>query len=682
MDVYAPDRIRNVALIGHIGSGKTTLIEALLFRAGVIARPGRIEDGNTVSDFSDEEQSHRMSINLAVAPIEWNGYKINLVDTPGMADFEGDVLAAMSAVDLAVFVVSAADGVEPNTEYYWMVAEEMNLPRMIFINKLDRDNADFERTLAELRDKLGSGVAPIELPIGEGPTFHGVADLFRDKAYIYDSGSATAVDMPAEMAEHEHEVHDQLVEGIVVADDDLLTAYLDGAIPAVPVLEETMKRGVVAATVFPVVCGSATVPIGVDRLADFIVEVGPSPVDRPVTLTAGDLEVAVTADPAGEPLVTVFKTAFDRYIGAISLFRVVSGTIKRDDHLFNHRSGADERFHTLFGVRGKEQLDVLSIGAGDIGAIAKLGDTETGDTLSKRSQPVGLPRRRVAVPTLATALVPATKSDETKMADALHRLHAEDPTLIIEQNPITHQTLLHGLGEMHLAIALERMASKFGVTVSEETVRVPYRETITRATDAEGKHKKQSGGHGQYGVCTVRFEPLPEGSGFEFVDATKGGSIPKQYLPAVEKGIRQALTAGGKHGFPVTDLRATCLEGKYHSVDSSELAFAMAGRAAFHEALSSAEPVILEPLSEVSVYAPSEFQGDIMGDITSRRGRVLGTNSGTNGNQIVTALVPTSEVLRYAIDLRSMTGGRGRHTMRQANYQELPASVASRLVDA
>ncbi len=682
MDVYAPDRIRNVALIGHIGSGKTTLIEALLYRAGVTSRLGRIEDGNTVSDFSDEEQAHGMSINLAVAPIEWNGHKINLVDTPGMADFEGDVLAAMSAVDLAVFVVSATDGVEPNTEHYWMAAEELKLPRMVFINKLDRDNASFERTMDDLRSKLGSGVAPIELPIGEGPTFHGVADLFRDKAYIYDSGSATVVDMPEDMAEHEHEVHAQLVEGIVVADDDLLTGYLDGVIPSVEVLEETMKKGVIAATVFPVVCGSATRPIGVDRLADFICEVGPSPADRPVVLTAGELEITVEADPAGEPLVTVFKTAFDRYVGAISIFRVVSGTIHRDDHLYNHRSGTDERFHTLFGLRGKDQLDLMELGAGDIGAIAKLAETETGDTLSKRSQPVGLPIRRSAVPTLATAVVPVSKSDETKMADALHRLRAEDPTLEVEQNPITHQTLLHGMGEMHLSIALERMASKFGVSVTEEPVKVPFRETISRAIEAEGKHKKQSGGHGQYGVARVLFEPLPEGSGFEFVDATKGGSIPKQYLPAVEKGIRQGMEGGGKHGFPVTDLKATCLEGKYHSVDSSELAFSMAGKAAFHEALATAEPVILEPLSEISVIAPSEFQGDIMGDITSRRGRVLGTNTGPNGNQIVTALVPTAEVLRYSIDLRSMTGGRGRHTIKPSSYQELPANLASRLVDA
>ena len=609
VDVYAPDRIRNVALIGHIGSGKTTLIEALLYRAGVIPRLGRVEDGNTVSDFSDEEQAHQMSINLAVAPIEWKGHKINLVDTPGMADFEGDVLAAMSAVDLAVFVVSATDGVEPSTEHYWLAAEELKLPRMVFINKLDRDNASFERTLEDLRSKLGSGVAPIELPIGEGATFHGVADLFRDKAYVYDSGTATAVDMPADMAEHEHEVHDQLVEGIVVADDDLLTGYLDGKVPSVEVLEATMKKGVTAATVFPVVCGSATRPIGVDRLADFIIEVGPSPADRPVMLTAGDLELAIEADPDGEPLVTVFKTAFDRYVGAISMFRVVSGTIRRDDHLYNHRSGTDERFHTLFGLRGKDQLDVMTLGAGDIGAIAKLAETETGDTLSKRSQPVGLPERRVATPTLATALIPVSKSDETKMADALHRLRAEDPTLTIEQHPITHQTLLHGMGEMHLAIALERMAAKFGVAVTEEPVKVPYRETISRAVEAEGRHKKQSGGHGQYGVCRVAFEPLPEGSGFEFVDATKGGSIPKQYLPAVEKGIRQAMESGGKHGFPVTDIKATCLEGKYHSVDSSELAFSMAGRAAFQEALSTAQPVILEPISEISVIAPTEFQG-------------------------------------------------------------------------
>lgn len=682
MKTFAPDKIRNIALVGHTGSGKTTLAEALLYRAGAIARPGSVDDGSTRTDYTDEEHQHGMSIGLAMAPIIWNDHKINIIDTPGMADFEGEVVAAMSACDLAVFVVSAADGVEPNTERYWRIADRMALPRMIFLNKLDRDNASFETTLDQLRELLGSGVAPIELPIGSGSSFHGVADLFRDKAYIYDSGQAQVVPIPEDMVDGEHAVHDQLVEGIVVADDDLLTAFLDGDVPSVATLEATMARGVASAEVFPVVCGSAAVPVGVDRLADFICEVGSSPVDRPVSVNAGDVQVDILIDPDGKPLVQVFKTVIDRYLGPISLFKVLNGSVRRDDHLFNHRSGTDERMHTIFGMNGGEQYDLQVVSAGDIGAVAKLAGTETGDVLSDRSQPVTLPPLPAVTPTLSVALSPVTKSDDAKMGDALHRLIVEDPTMRLEQNPVTHETLLWGMGEMQLLIAQERLAQKFGVTISVQDPKVAYRQTFSRTVTAEGKHKKQSGGHGQYGVANVRFEPLPEGSGFEFVDATKGGSIPKQFLPAVERGVREAFARGGEARFPIVDVRAVCLDGKYHSVDSSEMAFAMAGRAAVQAAIPDAGLVVLEPLTAVKVDAPARMQGDVMGDLTARRGRVLGTETGSGDMQVISAIVPTAELAKYTIDLRSMTGGRGRHTIEPANYQELPANVAKRLTSA
>ena len=676
---YPAEKVRNVAIVGHTGTGKTTLVEALLYRAGLIGRVGTVEDGTTVTDYHPEEQSRGVSTSLAIAPVEWNGYKINLIDTPGMADFEGEVAAALVAADLAVFVVSASDGVEPNTEHYWRMASDLGVPRMIFINKLDRENASFDATLAELREKLGSGVAPIELPIGDGATFHGIADLFRDTAHIYDSGHAEEVPIPEDMAQREHVVHDNLVEGIVVADDALLEGFLDGKVPSVAVLEETMKRGVTAAEVFPVVCGSAMVPIGVDRLADFICEVGPSPADRPSSVRAGQASVNVSYDQSGEPLLFIFKTLVDKYLGQISLFKVLSGTVRRDDHLFNHRSETDERLHNVFGLRGNQQLDQSVFSAGDIGAVAKLIASQTSDSLSSRHQPVEVASISQAPPVLSIAITAHSKLDDAKLSEALHRLVTEDPALAVEQNASTNQLLLSGMGETHLQIAIERLQSKFGVAVDEGAVLVPYRETITRPAEAEGKHKKQSGGHGQFGVARVRFEPLPEGSGYTFEDATRGGSIPKQYIPAVEKGVYEGMTLGGRYGFPMVDIKATCLEGKYHSVDSSELAFKMAGRLALRTALDEASPVILEPVSQVIVYIPPEFQGDVMGDLVARRGRIQGTESNGDQRQRVSALVPTAEITHYSIDLRSLTGGRGRHSATHSHYEPLPENLVSRV---
>ena len=682
MDLYPAEKVRNVALIGHTGTGKTTLAEALLYRAGLVARVGTVEEGTTVTDYQPEEKARSISTSIALAPIEWNGYKINIIDTPGMADFEGEVAAALSAVDLAVFVVSASDGVEPNTEHYWRLAAELGVPRMIFINKLDRENASFDEILAELRSTLGTGVAPIELPIGAGAGFHGVADLFRDTAYIYDSGHAEVVPIPEEMAQREHAVHDNLVEGIVVADDELLEAFLEGNTPSVEVLEETMKKGVTAAEVFPVVCGSATVPIGVDRLADFICEVGPSPADRLATVNAGQNSMEIPCDPNAEPLLFVFKTLVDKYLGQISLFKVLSGSVRRDDHLFNHRTGVDERLHSIFGLRGNQQIEQSVFTAGDIGAVAKLNDTQTSDSLSSKAQPVEVPTIPRPAPVLSIALTARSKLDEAKLSDALHRLVTEDPALSVEQNAATHQMLLQGMGETHLQIAVERLESKFGVSVDQGSVTVPYRETITRPAEAEGKHKKQSGGHGQFGVARILFEPLPEGGGFDYVDATKGGSIPKQYIPAVEKGIQEGMTSGGRYGFPVVDVKATCLEGKYHSVDSSELAFKMAGKLALREALNEAGPVILEPMSQITVRVPPEFQGDVMGDLVARRGRIQGTESDGERRQKISAVVPTSEITHYSIDLRSMTGGRGRHAAEHAHYEPLPENLISKVTSS
>ena len=679
MKVFPPEKIRNVALVGHSGSGKTTLAEALLFRAGAIDRIGTVEAGTTVTDYDPEEHERGTTITMALAPFEWRGHKINMIDTPGYADYAGELHAALRVTDLAIFVIDAVEGVEVQTEYAWRIAEQLNTPRMIFVNKLDKERASFEATVAQLRDRFGAGIAPIELPIGEEEAFHGIADLFRDKAFIYDSGSAQATDMPKELVDKEHEVHDALVEGIVVGDDDLLERYLDGDVPSVEELEHVMADGVAAGKVFPVVCGSAIGPIAVDRLADFIVELAPAPADRPPAIvTVGDERVPVEKDPNGEPLAFVFKTRADPYVGQISLLTVLSGTLKPETHLTSGRSGQDERLAKIATMFGSETTLVQAAPAGDIIAVAKLIDTKTGDTLAPKDQPVTAEPIEFPEPVLATALVARTQSDDDKMTSALYRILEEDASLRLERNSETHQTLLYGLGDSHVNIAIEKLSRKFGVEVDQEKVRVAYRETITRPADAEGKHKKQSGGHGQFGVCHLILRPKPRGEGFEFVDKVKGGSIPRGFIPAVEKGIVETMLEGGIHGFPVVDIEVTVDDGKYHAVDSSEMAFKLAARAGFRDAFDAAGPVVLEPVSLVAITVPSDFQGDVMGDIASRRGSVQGTTTGTDGSQIVEALIPTSEIVRYAIDLRSLTHGWGRYTAAFDHYQELPSHLVDR----
>lgn len=683
MKVFPPDKIRNVALVGHSGSGKTTLAEALLFRAGAINRIGTVEAGTTVTDYDPEEHQRGMTITMALAPFEWRGHKINLIDTPGYADYVGEMHAALRVTDLAVFVIDAVEGVEVQTEYAWRIAERLNVPRMIFINKLDKERASFEKALTDLREIFGTGIAPIELPIGEELAFHGVADLFRNKAYIYDSGRAEAVDMPPEMINREHEVHDALVEGIVVGDDDLLERYLDGDIPSVDELERTMAVGVAAAKVFPVVCGSAAGPIAVDRLADFIVELAPAPADRPAAIvTVGGHEIEIEKDPAGDPLAFVFKTLADPYVGQISLLKVMSGTLRPDTHLTSGRSGQDERLAKIATMFGSETTLVDAAPAGDIVAVAKLIDTKTGDTLAPKDKPVLAAPIDFPEPVLATAIVARTQSDDDKLTTALYRILEEDASLRLEQNSETHQTLLYGLGESHLQTAIEKLERKFGVQVDQEKVKVPYRETITRQADAEGRHKKQSGGHGQYGVCHLILRPSGRGDGFQFIDVVKGGSIPRGFIPAVEKGVVEAMHDGGVHGFPVVDIEVTVDDGKYHSVDSSEMAFKLAARDGFKEAFANARPVVLEPVSRVSVTIPGSYQGDVMGDIAARRGSVRGSSTSDDGAQIVEALIPTSEITRYAIDLRSLTNGWGRYTTTFDHYQELPSHLVDRALQA
>ena len=680
MKTFPPVRIRNVALVGHGGAGKTTLAEALLHCAGAISRLGRVEEGTTTTDFDPEEVKRHISLSLSLAAFEYQGYKLNLLDTPGYADFVTDVDAALSVADMAVFVVSAVEGVEVQTEAIWRMAAARGLPRMIFVNKLDRERASFDRTLDQLREVFGAGVAPLELPVGEEGAFRGVADLLTDTAITYDTGQPVIGEIPDDMESREHQVHDNLVEGIVVADDDLMERYLEGDVPNPKELEDTLAHGVASASVFPVVCGSAAKGIAIDRLATFLCEIGTAPTDRPpAAVRAGDTTSEVPCDAAGQPLGYVFKTIADPYVGKISMLKVLSGTIKPDTVLTNPRTHADERLHALFTLRGKEQDTLGEAAAGDLLAVAKLSDTGTGDTLAPKGTPVVVAPPPPPVPVLSVAIRPRSKGDDDKLMTALHRLQDEDPALQVRRDDETHQTLLSGMGETHLAIVTERLQRKFGVDVETEEVRVAYRETITRAAEAEGRYKKQTGGHGQFGVANLRIEPLERGAGFEFADAVVGGAIPRQFIPAVEKGVLETMELGGVFGYPVVDVKVTVHDGKYHSVDSSEMSFRMAGSLGFKEAMEKAGPVMLEPVSLLEVTVPLAYQGDVMGDLNARRGRVQGTETGNNGEQIVTALVPTGEIMRYAIDLRSITGGRGRFTAEHAHYDIMPAQLVDKV---
>ena len=658
MKTFSTAKIRNVVLIGHSGCGKTTLAEALLFTAGAIPRMGRVEDGTTVCDFDPESARRHLSISLALAPFEFADHKINLIDTPGYADFITDVGAALRVADLAVFVVSAVDGVEVQTEVGWRLADELGIPRIVFVNKLDRERASFERTLDDLKDRFGAGIAPLELPIGSEAQFRGVVDLLSDTAETYADGSPRGVEgpVPDSMAAEEHSVHDALIEGIVVADDDLTERYLADEPIEVAELGHALATGIDAATVFPVLCGSATKLIGIDRLARFIVEEGPEPHG------SDDQNAALF----------VFKTLVDPYVGRVNLFKVLQGVVQTDATLVNGRTMHDERLHQLSTLRGKEPSPASELHAGDIGAVAKLTDTQTGDVIAVRGTDISVPPLVPPVPLLSIAIQARSKTDDDKLATALHRVVDEDLALRVERDAETHQTLLAGMGETHLAITIDKLARKFGVEVETEPVKVAYRETIAGTAEAEGRVKKQTGGHGQFAVVSLRVEPVDRGNGFEFVDRVVGGAIPRNYIPAVEKGLAETVEHGGVFGFPVVDIRATVLDGKHHAVDSSEMAFKSAAAHGLKAALEQANPILLEPISKLVVTVPEASQGDIMGDLNAKRGRIHGTSAVGRGEVEIVAKVPTSEILRYTIDLRSMTGGRGRFVATHSHYDPLP----------
>jgi len=677
------DRIRNVALVGHAGNGKTTLAEALLFRAGALTRMGSVEAGTTASDTEEEERARQQSLSLTVLPFTWGEHHVNLIDTPGYADFAAEVESALRVADLLVFVVDAVAGVQSEDERLWREAAARGIPRLVFINKMDRERADFERVLAEVRERFSpTGIEPVELPVGREAGFHGVADLVTEHVWLYDSGRGEESDqLPDDIAEREHEEHEHLVEDVVEHDDALLERYLEGEQPTAEELERALHEGVDRAVVFPVLVGSAAGPVAVDRLAEFITHVGPSPAEvAPPVAEAGGEVVEVPCDPAGPAVAFVFKTVTDPYVGQLSLFKVLSGSIAVDDVLVDVRTGEKQRLHGLVRVRGAEHEPVARVGAGDLAAVTKLQGLLAGDTLAPDGFPIRLPDIERPEPVHAVAIAAATQADEDKLAMALQKVLHEDPSLVVDHDEETGQTVLRGLGETQLQVVLERIARRHGVAVRTEPVAVAYRETLRAPVEVEGRHKKQSGGRGQFGVVQVRFEPLERGAGFEFVDAVVGGAVPRNLIPAVEKGIAESMRRGGPHGYRIVDLRATLLDGKHHAVDSDEASFRMAGSLALRRALEEAGAAVLEPVSAVDVTVPSDLQGDVIGDLNARRGHVTGTEAGPGAGEVtVHALAPASELVGYATDVRSMTHGRGRFRARFDHYEELSPQLAERL---
>ena len=674
--------IRNVVLVGHNGNGKTTLAEAMLYRAGVVGRMGRVDDGTTRCDHDPEEKARQQSLSLALASFDWRDHRINLLDAPGYTDFLGEAVNGMHAADLAVFVVDGVSGVQAQDQVMWRHADRLGLPRMVFVNGLDRERSSFERTFEDLQSHFGAQVEAVALPLGAETEFHGIADLVSDGALDYGSGQSVAAPMPDDVADAAETGHIQLVEDVVEGDDELLEQYLEGTEPTPDQLERLIHEAVDHRTVFPVLCGSAAKPIGVDRLLDFICRVGPAPGDGgPAEAVRGGEPVEVPLDPAGAPVAMVFKTRIDDFLGQISFLKVLSGTIRSNDTLVNSRTGDKERLHNLMSFTGAEHQAADSIAAGSIVAATKLGNVRTGDTLSDDAS-LSVPITPPPTPVYGVAIHASAPAQEDKLASALRRFATEDPSLQIRQDPTTRQTVLSGSGEAHLRVVRARL-KRMGIDFEIEDMRIAYLETLARPADVEAKHKKQSGGHGQFAVAMVRFEPLPRGEGYEFDSEVTGGAIPRGLIPAVGAGIEDAMSNGGKHGFPMVDLRAVCYDGKHHSVDSSEMSFKIAGSLALKQAVQQAGSAVLEPISEIRVEVPDAYQGDVLGDLNSRRGQVFGTEPGSAvGTSVIQAHVPTSEILSYVIDLRSMTGGTGTFSAEHHDYQPLPHALLARVLAA
>lgn len=677
--------IKNVGLFGHGGSGKTTLAEGMLYASGAITRMGDVEQGNTTTDFDEDEIRRKISINSALASLQWKGMKLSCLDTPGYMDFVGDAISAVRVVDNACFVVSGVDGVEVQTEIMWERAAEEGLTSFIFISKLDRERASFERTLDDVVTTLGGNIVPLNIPIGEEHGFRGVVDLVSGKAFEPDGpGKSREVPVPDELADTLERWRNRLAEAVAETDDALLEKYLDEGELDAGEIAAGLKASVRARMLIPVLCGSATKGIGIPELLDFAAEVLPLPGDLPDvegTVPVKDEHVSRPRSSDGPMTSLVFKTLADPYVGKLTYFRVFSGVFKSDSTVQNSMRGKSERVGQLFVVTGKEQAPVPVLTAGELGAVAKLSDTFTGDTLCDKDSPIMLSRIEYPSPVMSLAVEPRTKGDEDKLSTALSRLLEEDPMLRLKRDTEVNQTILSGAGENHLDVVVEKMRRKFGVDVQTELPKVPYKETIRKQVEAEGKHKKQTGGHGQFGHAFLRLTPLDRSSGYMFENKIVGGAIPRQYIPGVEKGVLAAMQEGFLAGYPIVDMMVTLYDGSFHSVDSSELAFKMAASKAIKTGMEKADPVLLEPIMDVQVTVPEQYMGDVIGDLNSKRGRILGMLP-KGKTQVISAQVPLAEMSRYSIDIRSITGGRGIFSMELSHYEEVPDHTAKKVIEA
>jgi len=683
---YPTPNLRNLGIIAHGGAGKTSLAEAMLFDAGAVDRLGRTDDGNATLDYEPEEIRRKISISVGLAPCEWKDHKINIIDTPGYFDFVGEVKTGLRVADSALVVADAVSGVEVGTELVWDYAQEAGLSRFVFINKMDRENADFFTAVESFRSSFGNGVVPVQMPVGAEARFRGVIDLITMKAYVSAGGATNQTqveDVPADLRSRADDMRVAVVEAAAEHDDDLLMKYLEGETLTEDEIKKGLRAGVIARKLFPVMCGSAARNTGVQALLDNIVALAPSPEDvgevRGKSKKTGE---EVTRKPAdAQPFsALVFKTTADPYVGKLTVFRVYSGVIRSDSQVFNANKGRNERIGQLFTLKGKHQDPTPELWCGDIGAVAKLAETQTSDTLCDEANPVVFEPIKFPHPVYSVAIVPKTKGDEEKIGSGLARLMEEDPTLRVERNAETSQTILSGMGDQHVDVIVERMKRKFGVEVTLKEPLIAYRETIRGSSDVEGRHKKQTGGRGQFGHVLMQFEALPVGTEFEFVDKIFGGAVPRQYIPAVEKGIRECMTEGVLAGYPVVDIRATLYDGSFHAVDSSEMAFKIAASLAFKKGMTEAKPVLLEPIMKVEVTVPEQYMGDVMGDLNKKRGRILGMEP-KGRNQVIRATAPAKEMTKYAIDLRSMTQGRGVYTMEFDHYEEVPSNEAERVVE-
>lgn len=679
LKVYTTDQIRNMALLGHSGSGKTTVAEALAYVTGATKRQGHVEDGNTISDYTEEEKRRGISITSSLVPVEWDGGKLNLIDAPGYFDFSGEVRAALRATEAAMLVVDASAGIEVGTEKDWNYMEKIGFPRIIFLNKMDKENVSFDKVVEELRARFGKKVIPFSLPIGEGPDFKGVVDVIFQHAFTYEKGKSTEIELDPALKKRTQELYEMIAEVVAETDDVLIEKYFAGE----PFTRDELLHGVTTALLeghlVPLMCGSATQLIGLDMLLDLIMHYMPSPDDERANLgfryESGE-ERTVSSD---EPFAgVVFKTVIDPFVGKLSFFKVTAGKLTKGE-VYNVTRETSEKVGSLFTLRGKEQLEISEAHAGDIAVVAKLSVTETGDTLCDKAHPIQYKAVKFQEPVLFFAIEPKSKGDEDKIGSALAKLTEEDPTLVMDRNQETGQLLIGGQGDTQLAVVMEKLKDLYNVEVERVPLRIAFRETIKSTASVQGRHKKQTGGAGQFGDVWIRFEPCDED--FIFDEEVFGGSVPKNFFPAVEKGLRECLPKGILAGYPVVHVKAVLYDGSYHPVDSNEQAFKTAAGIAFREGMKQAKPILLEPIYRVEVRVPEEYLGDIMGDMNKRRGRILGMEPQEDGTQLLIAEAPHIELFEYAIDLKSMTQARGTFEMSFVRYEEMPANEAQKIID-